>query len=205
LNRRCYTEVLHHADDQDAHPDQKPDVRVLLDPQEGASGAANLGRQDRGNERKAGIRIGAVNAEIEAEWARLRAGGLPGPGPDQELEPAPFKLTHQDLHALAALAHLEIRDAWIKDPPTGFRKVRLSSRDEESLREDAEEWLEKGGYDASIENIERLKPLLLRARNEAAKDVERARTGDYQLSPDLLGVPRPPLPSTSSGRSRNSP
>ena len=45
---------------------------------------ASLGTKD---ERKANIKIGAVNAAIEAEWARLRAGGLPGPDP--ELVPAP--------------------------------------------------------------------------------------------------------------------
>ncbi len=146
------------------------------------------------DERKANIRIGAVNAEIEAEWARLRAGGLPEPGADREIEPAPFKLTHQDLHALRGAAHVEIRDAWIKEPPTGFRKLRLSSRDEESLQEDAAEWLEKGGYEVSMENIERLKPLLLRARNEATKDVERARAGDYQPSRDLEGLPRRTTP-----------
>jgi hypothetical protein len=58
---------------------------------------ASLGTKD---ERKALIKIGAVNAEIEAEWARLRAGGVPATDVDQELKPAPFKLTHQDLHAV---------------------------------------------------------------------------------------------------------
>ncbi|MDP3074883.1 DUF6538 domain-containing protein [Bradyrhizobium sp.] len=147
------------------------------------------------DERKARIKIGAVNAEIEAEWARLRAGGLPAPGADRELEPAPFKLTHQDLHALRGAAHVEIRDAWIKEPPTGFRKLRLSSRDEESLQEDAEEWLEKGGYEVSTENVERLKPLLLRARNEATKDVERALAGDYRPSPEVEGAPQRTTPA----------
>jgi hypothetical protein len=36
-------------------------------------------------------------------------------------------------------------------------------------------WLEGGGYETSMENIERLKPLLVRARNDATRDVERAR------------------------------
>jgi integrase len=153
---------------------------------------ASLGTKD---ERKASIKIGAVNAAIEAEWARLRAGGLPGPASDEELEPAPFKLSHQDLHALRGAAHLEIRDAWIQNPPTGFRKLRLSSRDEESLHWDAEERLEGGGYEVSFENIERLKPLLIRARNEATKDVERALTGDYRPSPELEGIPRRTTPA----------
>jgi hypothetical protein len=36
-------------------------------------------------------------------------------------------------------------------------------------------WLEGGGYETSMENIERLKPLLVRARNDATRDVEHAR------------------------------
>ena len=153
------------------------------------------------DERKANIKIGAVNAAIEAEWARLRADGPPAREPDRALEPAPFKLTHQDLHALRGAAHLNIRDAWIKEPPTGFRKLRLSSRDEQSLQEDAEEWLEKGGYEASMENIERLKPLLIRARNEATKDVERALAGDYRPSLELEGAPRGTTPALDFIRS----
>ncbi|WMT76319.1 DUF6538 domain-containing protein [Bradyrhizobium sp. Ash2021] len=147
------------------------------------------------DERKANIRIGAVNAAIEAEWGRLRAGRPSTRDHDLELEPAPFKLTHQDLHALRAAAHLNIRDAWIKEPPTGFRKLRLSCRDDQSLQEDAEQWLESGGYEASMENIERLKPLLVRARNEATKDVERALAGDYRPSPELEGAPRRTTPA----------
>jgi hypothetical protein len=46
------------------------------------------------DERKANIRIGAVNAAIEAEWGRLRAGGPSTRDHNLELEPAPFKLTH---------------------------------------------------------------------------------------------------------------
>ena len=99
------------------------------------------------------------------------------------------------MHALRGAAHVAIRDAWIQDPPTGFHKLRLASRDEESLQEDAEEWLERGGYDVSIKHIERLKPILLRARIDATKDVEPALAGDYRPSPELEGIPRRTTPA----------
>ncbi|OSJ32167.1 hypothetical protein BSZ19_20240 [Bradyrhizobium japonicum] len=149
---------------------------------------ASLGTKD---ERKALIKIGAVNAAIEADWDRLRKGC----SPQREVVPDPFKLTHQDLHALRAAEHVEIRNAWIKDPPNGFRKLQMSLRDDETLRFDAQELLERGGYEVSVENIELLKPLLVRARNEATKDVERARSGDYALSADLRGVPQRTTPA----------
>lgn len=47
------------------------------------------------NERQANIRIGAVNASIEAEWARLRAEGARQPGAALPPAPAPYKLSHQ--------------------------------------------------------------------------------------------------------------
>jgi hypothetical protein len=82
--------------------------------------------------------------------------------------PEPYKLTHQDLHALRAEEHKRIREAWIQDPPTGFRKLRMMhAEDEESLHLDAIDLFESGGYDVSMENIERLTPLLVRARKEA--------------------------------------
>jgi integrase len=141
------------------------------------------------DERKANIKIGAVNAAIEAEWARLRAAGVPNSKPKKEFEPEPFKLTHQDLHALRAEEHKRIRDTWIQDPPTGFGKLRMRAWDEESLHLDAIDLLDSGGYDASMKNIERLKPLLVQARKEAIADVEHARDGEYEKISDLTKIP----------------
>ena len=81
---------------------------------------ASLGTKD---ERQANIKIGAVNAAIEAEWAGLRIGASQGPKPAAEVELAPFKLTHQDLHALRREEHTRIRDRWMPDPPTGFGRL----------------------------------------------------------------------------------
>jgi hypothetical protein len=143
------------------------------------------------DERKANIKIGAVNAAIEAEWARLRAEGVPGSNPKKEFEPEPFRLTHQDLHALRRDEHIRTRNAWITDPPEGFGKLRMHTWDEESLHLDAIDLLESGGYDASMNNIERLKPLLVQARKEAIADVEHARAGEYRKIADLSSIPSP--------------
>jgi hypothetical protein len=56
------------------------------------------------DERQANIKIGAVNAAIEAEWARLRAGGAPGAAALQNLEPAPFKLTFEQIPPVATVS-----------------------------------------------------------------------------------------------------
>jgi integrase len=147
---------------------------------------ASLGTKD---ERKANIKIGAVNAAIEAEWSRLRSEGAPNSNPKKELDLEPFRLTHQDLHALRAEAQSEIRNAWTGEPPSGFARLRLVTREEETLHLDALGLLESGGYETSMENIERLKPLLVRARNDATRDVELARAGDYEKIADLTKMP----------------
>jgi integrase len=54
---------------------------------------------------------------------------------------------------------------------------------------DAIELLESGGYDVSMKNIERLKPLLIQARKEAIEDVEHARAGEYKKIADLSSIP----------------
>jgi hypothetical protein len=95
------------------------------------------------------------------------------------------KLGHQNLHALRAEAHGQIRDAWIKEPPSGFTKLRLSIRDEESLHFDAMDRLEGGGYDLSMENIERLKPLLVRARPGPFQNF--AKPGLFEVTVISLG------------------
>ncbi|MHC4053327.1 DUF6538 domain-containing protein [Bradyrhizobium sp. 25ACV] len=90
------------------------------------------------NERQANIRIGAVNASIEAEWTRLRAEATRLTGAAPPLVPVPYKLSHQDLYALRREEHTRIRDCWMKDPPTGFGKLRITlGHDEESLQLDA--------------------------------------------------------------------
>ena len=139
------------------------------------------------DQRKAAIKIGAVNAAIEAEWARLRVEERSNP--KKEIEAIPFRLTHQDLHAMRRDEHVRIRDAWIKDPPKGFAKLRMHLWDEESVELDAIDLLEGGGYDASMENVERLKPLLIQARKEAIEDVEHARAGEYKKIADLSVIP----------------
>jgi site-specific recombinase XerD len=145
---------------------------------------ASLGTKDQ---RRAAIKIGAVNAAIEAEWVRLRVEQRSNP--KKEIEPIPYRLTHQDLHAMRRDEHVRIRDAWIKDPPKGFAKLRMHLWDEESVELDAIDLLEGGGYDASMENVERLKPLLIQARKEAIEDVEHARAGEYKKIADLSVIP----------------
>ena len=147
---------------------------------------ASLGTKDQ---RKANIKIGAINAAIEAEWARLRAEGTQSSILTKEIELPAFGLTHQDLHALRREEHTRIRDRWIKEPPTGFGRLRITAADEESLQLDAMDLLESGGYEVSMANIERLVPLLVRARKEAAQDVEHARVGDYEKIADLTKIP----------------
>src|ERR1700676_5551905 len=73
---------------------------------------ASLGTKDQ---RKENIKIGVVNAAIEAEWARLRAEAAPAPRPAKKIELEPIKLTHQDLHALRAEEHRRIREIWLQD------------------------------------------------------------------------------------------
>src|ERR1700753_441094 len=148
------------------------------------------------NERQANILIGGVNAALEADWARLRAKAARAPGAAPPLVPAPFKLSHQDLHALRREEHTRVRDHWMKEPPTGFGRLRITlGHDEESLELDAIDLLERGGYDASPANVERLVPLLLKARQDAAADVEHARVGDYEKIADLTKIPERTTPA----------
>jgi integrase len=146
--------------------------------------------------RQANIRIGAANAAIEAEWDRLRAEAARAAAPGATSVPEPFRLTHQDLHALRRDEHVRIRDRWMPEPPAGFGKLRMSlGGDEESLRLDAIDLLESGGYDASPGNVERLVPLLVRARREAVSDVEHARAGEYDKVADLSKIPARTVPA----------
>lgn len=84
----------------------------------------------------------------------------------------------------------------MQDPPTGFGRLRITlGRDEESLQLDAIDLLEAGGYDTSPANVERLVPLLLKARQDAAADVEHARVGDYDKVADLTKIPERTTPA----------
>src|SRR5947208_776547 len=57
------------------------------------------------SEREANIKLGAVNARIEAKWTRLRAEAARAASSAKAFVPEPFKLTHQDLHALRREEH----------------------------------------------------------------------------------------------------
>jgi site-specific recombinase XerD len=148
------------------------------------------------DERQANIRIGAVNAAIEAEWDRLRAEAARAASSAGAFVPEPFRLTHQDLHALRREEHERIRDRWMPEPPTGFGRLRMTTGgDEESLQLDAIDLLESGGYDASPGTVERLVPLLVQARREAVSDVEHARVGEYDKVADLSKIPARTTPA----------
>jgi hypothetical protein len=154
---------------------------------------ASLGTKDA---RQANIKIGEVNAAIEAKWTRLRAEAARAASSAEAFVPDPFKLTHQDLHALRREEHTRIRGHWIQEPPTGFAKLRMThGSDEESLQLDAIDLLESGGYEASPANVERLVPLLIQARREAASDVEHARVGEYDKIADLTKIPERTMPA----------
>jgi hypothetical protein len=124
---------------------------------------ASLGTKDQ---RQAIIKIGALNAAIEADWARLRAEVGRAPIQAKPAARRQHELSHQDLHALRAEEHIRIRESWSRNPPTGFGKLRLTTRDEETLQLDALDLLESGGYSATPENVGRLVPLLVKARKE---------------------------------------
>jgi hypothetical protein len=152
----------------------------------------SLGTTD---EKEAAIELGGVNARIEADWARLRAQRAHPPAPSRAFVPEPFKLTHLDLHALRGEEHTRVRDRWTPEPPTGFNKLRMTLGDEESLQLDAIDLLESGGYEASPANIERLVPLLIQARREAAADVEHVRVGEFEKTADLTKLPKRTTPA----------
>lgn len=152
----------------------------------------SLGTKD---ERKANIKIGEVNARIEADWDRLRAEGQRSPAAARAFVPEPFRLTHLDLHALRGEEHTRVREHWMPEPPTGFGKLKMTHGDEESLQLDAIDLLERGGYEASPANVERLVPLLIQARREAASDVEHVRAGEFEKIADLTKFPKRTTPS----------
>lgn len=152
----------------------------------------SLGTKD---ERKANIKIGEVNARIEADWDRLRAKRQRPPAAARAFAPEPFRLTHLDLHALRGEEHTRVREHWMPEPPTGFGKLRMTHGDEESLQLDAIDLLERGGYEASPANVERLVPLLIQARREAAADVEHVRAGEFEKIADLTKFPKRTTPS----------
>lgn len=169
-------------------------VPVVLRPLVGKTEIwATLGTKD---ERQANIKIGVVNAAIEAEWTRLRTEAARASSSAGSFVPDPFKLTHQDLHALRKEEHTRIRDRWMPEPPTGYGRLRMTQGgNEESLQLDAIDLLESGGYEASAANVARLVPLLVQARREAVSDVEHARVGEYDKVTDLSKVPARTTPA----------
>ncbi|TKT71414.1 hypothetical protein YH63_008310 [Afipia massiliensis] len=142
--------------------------------------------------RTANQRIGQISAAIEAEWARLVA-----PAAASNLVPEIEPLSHQDLHALRGVAHITARDAVIANP-TGFSVMRMAAGipdpdnadDAAALDEAVCEFLQREGVSASPADVERFKPLYLRARRDAVADVGRAAEGDYSANPELKKLPK---------------
>jgi integrase len=144
--------------------------------------------------RTANARIAVASEELEREWARLAAEAKCGPKTGAG-EP---RLTHQDLHALRGNAHVQIRDAHIAEPGTGFAALRwaallgepATTDDEEYLDRDAREFLAHQGETPTEAEVEKFKALFLKARQDAYRDVIRASKGDYSENPVLKSLPK---------------
>jgi integrase len=145
--------------------------------------------------RTANLRIAMVSAELEQEWSRLALEAKRGPKDSS----GGTRLTHQDIHALRANAHVQIRDAHIADPGTGgFATMRwaallgqpATTDDEEYLDQDAREFLARQGETPTEAEVEKFKPLFLAARQDAYRDLIRASKGDYSENPVLGTLPK---------------
>lgn len=142
--------------------------------------------------RTANQRIGQISAALEAEWARLVA---PAAASNLVLNAA-APLSHQDLHALRGVAHAAVRDAVIANP-TGFSVMRMAASiadpdntdDAVALGEAVCDFLQREGASASPADVERFKPLFVKARHDALADVRRAAEGDYSENPILAKLP----------------
>jgi hypothetical protein len=150
--------------------------------------------------RTANERIAVASAELEREWARLAAEAKRGSKGGAGFEP---RLAHQDLHALRGEAHVMIRDARIANPGTGLAALRWAALaaepdtadDEEHLDRSAREFLTRqGGVTPTEAEVEKFKPLFLKARQDGYGDVLRASRGDYSENPVLKTLPRRTTP-----------
>jgi site-specific recombinase XerD len=143
---------------------------------------ASLGTKDL---KTAVQRCTAASAALEAEWARLVAAARrPTPAPDFERA----RLTHQDLLGLQRVVHVRAFDQLKADPPVGFAALRRLHRDKD---EEATELLEREGFDASDENVERVVPMLGRAKMGVLDDLKRAALAhDYSENRALAKLPK---------------
>lgn len=147
------------------------------------------------DKRTAAGKCAALSAQLEAEWARLageaKAAAVP---PAAAIEPE--SLSHMELYALRKVAHLAARDANIKNP-TIFARLRLaastpdpsSADDEQALDEQVRDFLEGEGVSTTPADVERFKPLFVRARLDAVSDLRRAADGDYSANKELEKLP----------------
>jgi hypothetical protein len=144
--------------------------------------------------RTANARIAVASDELEREWARLASEARR----DSKDSSGTGRLTHQDLYAIQRKTHVGIRDARIAEPGTGFAALRwralaaepATADDEEELDRAAREILAReGGGPPTDAQIEKFKPLLLKARQGAYADIARAAKGDYEDSEELKKLP----------------
>ena len=149
--------------------------------------------------RTANERIAVASAELERKWARLALEAKQG----SKDSSGKARLTHQDLHALRGEAHVHIRDAHIAEPGTGLAALRWAALaaepavvdDEEQLDLSAREFLARqGGITPTEAEVEKFKPLLLKARQDGYGDVQRASRGDYSENPVLKTLPKRTTP-----------
>jgi integrase len=157
----------------------------------------------------AAVRCIELSAALEADWARLVAEaeaadaqrptdeptGASGDGPALDVPDAPAPapvVGHLDLHALRKVAHLHLRDRILSrpTPPTGFAAIRLLAHDDEALRDEARDLLQRDGSVFTEGDVDRLMPLLAAARADAVGDARRAVVdGDFSPNPILARLP----------------
>jgi hypothetical protein len=145
--------------------------------------------------RTANARIAVASEELEREWARLALQAKSG-SKDSSGKGA---LAHQDLFAIQRETHVQLRDAHIAEPGTGFAFLRwhalaaepADTDDDEALDRWAREILTReGGGPPTDAQVEKFKPLLLAAKKGAYDDIVRASRGDYRENGKLDELPK---------------
>lgn len=158
-------------------------------------GKAEVWRSLETTERRTAFsKCAIISAQLEAEWAALAGEAKDAAArPATVAEPAP--LSHKELHALRAVAHMAARDLSIEDP-TLFARMRLTATtvavdgdDEQALDDRVREFLAREGVSALPADVERFRPLFVQARRDAAGDLRRAAEGDYSDNPVLARLP----------------
>jgi integrase len=152
----------------------------------------SLGTTDK---RAATAKCATVSAKLEAEWANLAAAAeATSSNPDSGFDPP--LISHRNLHALRGIAHVAARDAFI-DVPTVHARMRLAATtasdddpdDNQALDDQVREFLTREGVSATPTDVERFRPLFVRARSDAVGDLRRAAEGDYSENPILAKLP----------------